>query len=60
MKKKDQNWKYKAILGINIAEAFIAVSIIYFAVNYSYWILLLLLILGCSETEKRILGIKEE
>ena len=59
-KKNKEDWRYKAIVFVNIIELILALGIIYFAVTYSYWLLFLLLAVGVSNTERRILGLPEE
>ncbi len=59
-KQLKEDWKYKAIALINACEVICALGVIYFAVNYSYWLLFLLLMIGASNTERRILGLPEE
>lgn len=58
-KMKKEDWRYKAIVWLNIMDVILIFGIIYFASKYSWWLLLFLLVIGSSDSEKRILGLKE-
>ena len=57
--KKKEDWKYKAVLGINISEVVFVLGVLYLAANYSWWLLLFILLTGSSDAERRILGLPE-
>ena len=58
--KKIKDWKYKILIWMNVCEVVAFLGIVYFSVNYSYWLLFLILLLGSSNSERRILGIPEK
>jgi len=53
--------KYKAVAIVNICEIICALGIITLAgIFNNWWLLFLLILLGASNTERRLLGLKED